>query len=178
MIHLQWFGYWFLFTFAFVLCNYPIVLRACRMLLCCTLLLFTLYRCQIKDCRYTDTPCPFYPRTGHVSSPKCLTQQAYVITPYPLSIAQYLLLMYVDLSDLQIWNWIVQIACMYILTAHNHQTAGLTVGNFLPAFFDFAYITLLAFATCDKLQLATCFIPPHYSYLGIRIVLIHLVYFI
>ena len=95
-----------------------------------------------------------------------------------MSIAQYLLLMYVDLSDLQIWNWIVQIACMYILTAHNHQTAGLTVGNFLPAFFDFAYITLLAFATCDKLQLATCFIPPHYSYLGIRIVLIHLVYFI
>ena len=123
MIHLHSFGYWFLFTFAFVLCNYPIVLRACRMLLCCTLLLFTLYRCQIKDCRYTDTPCPFYPRTGHVPSPKCSTQQAYVITPYPLSIAQCLLLMQVDRSDLQIWNWIVQTACMYIFTAHHHQTA-------------------------------------------------------
>ena len=51
MIHLHWFDCWFLFTFAFVLCRYPIVLRGCRMLVCCTQLLFTLYRCKVKDYR-------------------------------------------------------------------------------------------------------------------------------
>ena len=52
MIHLHWFHCWFLFTFAFVLCRYPIVLRGCRMLVCCTQLLFTLYRCKVKDYRF------------------------------------------------------------------------------------------------------------------------------
>ena len=62
--------------------------------------------------------------------------------------------MWVDLSDLQIWDWLVQSEHLYILIARHHQAAALTFRNFPPLFSFFDCITALALATYDGLQLA------------------------
>ena len=68
-IHLHQFGCWFLFTFVFLLCRYPIVLKGagCSYAVPCCYLYCTVARSKITES--TDAPRVFYPGTSHVSSP-------------------------------------------------------------------------------------------------------------
>ena len=72
----------------------------------------------------------FYSRTGHVSSPRWFTQWACIIASNPLLPAKHLLLMWFDLSDLHIWDWLVECEHLHFLTAYHQQTALLTLGHF------------------------------------------------
>ena len=116
------------------------------MLIYCTLLLFTLYHCQVKDYRLAQCPTSLLPQDSHVSSPRWFTQQAYVSAPYPLPIAQDLLLTQVCLSVLQIWDSLVQIARISILTAHHYQASVPTLGTFFSVSLVFACVTPLVLA--------------------------------
>ena len=101
-----------------------------------------------------------------MSSPSWFIQQVHVISFYPLPIAQQLLLVWVDISYIQIWDWLVQFAYLQILAAYHHQAAVLTLGNFSPHFLFFDCVSSLDLATCDRLQLAlypTCLTPRIFS---------------
>ena len=108
----------------------------------CCYLHCTINRSKITDC--PNAPTSLLPQDSHVSSPRWFTQQAYVIAPYHLPIAQDLLLTQVGLSVLQIWDSLVQIACISILTAHHYQAAALTLGTFFSVSFVFALVTSFA----------------------------------
>ena len=87
----------------------------------------------VATSKITDCPRalhPFYSRTGHVSSTRWFTQWVCIIASNPLPPAKYLLLMWFDLSDLHIWDWLVQCEHLNILTAYHQQTALLTLGHF------------------------------------------------
>ena len=119
-------------------CLYLLLFSACALLFwkgmtcvcartCCHLH-GTVARSKITDC--LGALRLFYSRTGFVSSPRHFMQSACVIASYPLPHVPYLLLTWVDLSDLQMWDWLVQCEHLHILTAHHHQAAALTLGNF------------------------------------------------
>ena len=87
----------------------------------------------VATSKITDCPRalhPFYSRTGHVSSSRWFTQWVCIIASNPLPPAKHLLLMWFDLSDLHIWDWLVQCEHLNILTAYHQQTALLTLGHF------------------------------------------------
>ena len=67
-IHLHRFGCWFLFTFVFILCRYPIALKGagCSYAVPCCYLYCTVARSKITYS--TDAPRAFYAGTSHVSS--------------------------------------------------------------------------------------------------------------
>ena len=119
-IHLHWLDCSVLFTFHIVLCRYPIALGGSGMLpvIPGCYLDSTVAKSKITDC--PSDAGPFYSRTGHVSFPRLFTQSAWVIASYTLHSAQHLLLIWVYLSDLQIWDWLVQCENLRTSKTHHH----------------------------------------------------------
>ena len=117
--------------------------------------IYTVPRSKITDC--PGALHPFYPRTGHVSSPKLFTQSACVIASFSLPPAQYQFLIWVDISGPQIWDWLVQCENLPTYITHRHQVAALalTLCGILPHIFHFR----LCHAPCHVWWIAACPLP-------------------
>ena len=82
--------------------------------------------------RLQIAPVPCIPLTLGLATcrPRWFTQWTCIIASIPLLPAKHLLLMWFDLSDLHIWDWLVQCEHLHFLTAYHQQTALLTLGHF------------------------------------------------
>ena len=132
----------------------------------CYYLHSTAARSKITDC--PSAPCPFWPRSSHVSFLPPFTQSAVAISPTPHRQHVTVCGPWLDLSDLQIWNWPLQSACEPI--SLNAYARVCTLGIFS----DHSTSLLTSHTLCRPLvtESTCCFtlvlIPQHLTPLTLR----------